>query len=279
MLDDIIYRNHRGEEAAFGEGGLFANESTLRDVAWEASRIGRSLRLGRSKSERSLPVRLCLPADEDGREARDRLFDLMDEDARTGEPGAFVANGYEMRCFVTQWAFSKYLLRDGYLRAELTVLPVDGVWTRTVHHEFRPSTPGPPGGLDLPCDLPCDLTPPPQPDFVRLDAASGSSPFLMRIWGPAHHPSVRIAGNLHAVEVDVPEGARLEVDARDGTCVMTERDGRETNCLALRLVEDDGVPCDLFRPVPSGEASVEWDGSFWFELDLFDERSTPRWAS
>ena len=279
MLDEIVYRNHRGEEAAFGEGGLFANENTLRDVAWESSRIGRSLRLGRSKAARALPVRLCLDADANGNAARDRLFEVVDEDARAGVPGRIVANGYELRCFVTEWKFSKYLVRDGYIRADLTVLPVDGVWTRTVHHEFRPSTPGPPGGLDLPCDLPCDLTPPPQPDFVRLDASNGSSPFLMRIWGPAHHPSVRIAGNLHAVEVDVPEGGRLEVDGRDGTCAMVEQDGRETNCLALRKTEDEGAPCDLFRPVPSGEASVEWDGSFWFELDLFDERSTPRWGS
>lgn len=279
MLDELTYISATGEVATFGSGA-YANESDLRDIEWSYSASGKRWKLRRSRSQRTVPLRLCVP-DEGGYEERDRIVSLMERDCMAQTPGRFVtANGYELECFVVGHAFSKYLLRPGYLRDDATVQPTDGAWVRGESRSYAPKLDDPTQGeyLDLPYDLPYDLSFPANSTEIYVDALADDAPFLLSIYGPAVNPSVTIAGTAYGAAATLADGDRLEIDSRAKTVTLVTSAGDRIDMFDKRPRGSQGSGSYAFERIPRGSSSIDWDGSFGFDLITYDERSTPPWS-
>ena len=128
---------------------------------------------------------------------------------------------------------------DRYAEFELTLLVESPVWTRETEVRFKPAVEES-GGVDFEFDFEFDFMAESGARSVSNDGMS-SCDWLWRVYGPASSPQVRIGGNLHRVNVGVPDGARLEVDsARRSVRVVHDDGARRQGVWLLPLREGAG---------------------------------------
>lgn len=205
----------------------------------------------------------------------DASFAAMDADVAAGAPGTLVAAGWSQRALVL--SHSAQSLAFGRLRATLSVALLDGWWQRGTTSEYVPQA-RTGAGLDLPADLPLDIGEPSPTQWVTV---GGPLPALLvvRVYGPAHSPSVTVGGNSYAVACDVPSGGHLTIDPRAmrATLVTVTGDASDVTPMAIRGT-GAGRGRYAFEPVPPGTHEVSWEGGFGFDLTVVERRGEPPWA-
>lgn len=281
MLDSLKYVNHEGREVVFGSGGVFANESDVRDFSYDIERTGsRVTSITRRFDTRTVPVRVCMPDGvAGGNELRDRIVDVFEADVYAREPGRLHANGWHIDCFVTAVASEKYLVRDGYLRMSVGVDFASDYWVRETTYQLESETSSAGyGHLDFPIGFDFDLSPNPTGKTIS-NPAMAASPFVMRIYGAVVDPSVVIGATTYACECSVPDGGYLYVDSREGkkACVVVLPDGSQENVFARRSKGKPGSGAYMFEPVAPGISDVILPVGSRLFLTLFERRSAPSW--
>ena len=177
-----------------------------------------------------------------------------------------------MRCWIVAGEPGKYWQDDRYAEMTLTLLVEDPSWARPSERAFVPETASAAGGRDFPRDFPFDL---------RRERASATlsvagefpSPFLWRVYGPVTSPYIRVAGNLYRVNVEVPEGARLEVDSRERTVALVLRDGTHVNVYSKRERGASGSGSYIFEPMPCGDSDLAWGNDCRMDLVTYEVRT------
>lgn len=260
-VDLLASRMHAGEtdEVRRREWGYTISTHSLKGVK-------------RTPAERKLKVLSSSRAESDM--AR-RVFD---RDVQNGTPGILSINGWSQRCLVT-----KTTPDIGYLGAaveELTVVLLDGCWTRLVTREYRPRTAaGGYGWLDLPTGFDFDLGPSLPTSDVTVDCTVRPNVRLV-LYGPCVNPYVIVGGNRYAVNRTIAEGERIEVDGRYKTIVQVMSDGTRVSCFAdgVRTGGEGGGSYIFERlPVSQYPIAVSWDNSFGFDLCWYEEESMVPW--
>lgn len=99
------------------------------------------------------------------------------------------------------------------------------------------------------------------------------SNFRMVIYGPCVKPSVYIGGYEYHADITLESGEYLEIDSAAETVTKYMVSGIRVNAFNNRSFQNN-----IFRPVQPGQQDISWDGSFDFDLILFEERSEPRWS-
>lgn len=99
------------------------------------------------------------------------------------------------------------------------------------------------------------------------------SNFRMVIYGPCVKPSVYIGGYEYHVDITLEAGEYLEIDSAAETVTKYMVSGIRVNAFNNRSFQNN-----IFRPIQPGQQDISWDGSFDFDLILFEERSEPRWS-
>lgn len=273
----IRYTNRRGESMEFGgaDDALHYLEHGLRDWAWSystgaASGKVTSFSAGGPK-EISFPVGIAAESEADGIEARNRLVLLGEPDIEAKEPGTLeVPGGWSMRCWIIGGEPTNYWMDDRYAEFDLTLLAESPIWTRESETRFEPAPSGS-GGFDPPFEFPFEFQPESGAKSVSNDGMFACS-WLWRVYGPATSPYMRVGGNLHKVNVDVPSGARLEVDSREHTVRVIMADGTVEDAYSKRERGGKGSGSYLFEPVPEGDSAVTWDGTYSFDVVLYESR-------
>ncbi|MGN0076337.1 MAG: hypothetical protein ACI38Z_05115 [Parafannyhessea sp.] len=207
----------------------------------------------------------------------DELRHVAEEDVRAATPGTLRVGEWRQRALIVACVPSK-VVRGAHL-AKLTVLLLDGAWHRPHVEEFRAaSSTSSSTGLDLPYDLPYDMAPPAARTTLAT-AGWGPSPVSITYWGPATNPAIAIAGNTYEVDVEVPSGARVELDGLAKTATLILVDGTRQSVFS-KAVRGSGVGCGryAFQPVPAGTHGVGWDQSFSFDLTWWEEEGSPAWT-
>lgn len=209
-----------------------------------------------------------------------RLGRIMDADIAAGEVGRLVTlDGWEQRAVcVKSKPEDRYA---GGVVLTLTLVLLDGCWTRLVTREYRPRTAA--GGyewLDLPTDFPADLGPSLPTSDVTVDCTVRPNVRLV-LYGPCVNPYVIVGGNRYAVDVTLSEGERVEVDGRDKTITKVTADGTCINCFGkgVRTGGEGGGSYVFERlPVSQWPISVSWDNSFGLDLAWYEEEGEPPWS-
>lgn len=275
MLDTTMtYTNGAGESIEFAPGSRWGyGETDLRDWSWGFDEAcGRAV--GFRRAPRDFTLRAMMRG---GSEAeRDRAYDVLEHDVRAGAPGTLRAGGSSMRCYAVACSKDLWWFDGGIMRATIKMHADDPVWVRERTVDFpKDSGAAHAGGwLDYPIAYPYD--------YKREDRASQSkNPFRapcrirLTVFGPAETPYVIIAGNRYQVNASVPDGCLLVVDGREGTIVLRDRGGHESNLFASG-VRAEGAR--IFAPVPGGTSTLSWTGDFGFSITYIEERSEPAWT-
>ena len=279
----MTYTAHDGRSMAFGApgGSLHYFDSEVRDMAdweWDESN-GRAVGFGRKRlRETKLTVGIAAGSDEDGIRLRNELRDLADSDVSAGQYGHLSVGEWSMSCMIVGCSTTKWHMGPRWAEVELKLLCERACWVRERLTEYRQTrTSEQSGGIDYPHDYPHDFGTDPVLPQLRNPAASACG-FLLRVYGPASSPYVQIGGDVHKVDVEVPEGSVLTVDCRDRSVVLHGEYGFAQNVFAKRQRGAEGSGTYLFQPVEPGAHDMAASGRFDFDVVLFEEASTPEWS-
>lgn len=254
---------------------LSGTAAGIRGRAWGYTVGYRSLS-GATRAARECAVTVAFL---DAREA-DRLRRLADRDMAEGTPGRIVLDGWSQRAYITK-AEPASIARS-HVKVDLTVVLLDGVWRKghTVSFEQLTAPSGDGEFLDLPHDLPYDLGVPSTRRYFEA-GEWGEAPLRLTVYGPAVNPSIRIDGNWYRVDLTVPDGGYLVVDpiSSPRSVTLVNADGSTVDAFP-KARRGDGLGGGeyIFQPASPGTHEVDWDRSFGFDLEWFEEESEPPWS-
>lgn len=209
----------------------------------------------------------------------DRFRRIADRDVFNGTPGKMVVNGWSQRCFVVAQEVDE--VWHGSLEATVTLVLLDGVWSKPRTVEFSPE--GADIGeafLDVPYDLPYDLSVTGASTKVE-GSVYFPSPLGIRFYGPCEEPKVTVGSNLYKVGVRVPDGGILTVDPLSSpkSVTLTLKDGTKSDVYPQsERGNGKGSGSYIFETLPVGTHSVSWDGSFRFDLIVYEQEGEPEWS-
>ncbi|OZG57869.1 hypothetical protein BTIS_1110 [Bifidobacterium tissieri] len=195
--------------------------------------------------------------------------------------GTLTVDGWTQKCLVPRVKPS--ITFHGFAQCDITFLLLDGVWRHDMDtlHYWPASTSGGAADLDLPTDMPFDLA-----GGAKIDTLVNTSllprPWRMTIFGPATNPSIVIGGNTHQIDVTIPAGGYLLIDAIDNEkqVLLVDQNGNRANVLdKARRGTGQGSGEYIFERIPAGTSALSWSNSFGFDLTVVEERSVPPWSN
>lgn len=253
-----------------GPSGFVGTAENVRSRSW-AYEIGKRDLLSTSRIPRECEIDFACDY-----ATADALREAADADMMARTPGMFVAQGeWHQRGYIT--ASEPQSIHFGHLRTKLSAVLLDGAWWRLRGISLLPDSSIASNGLDYPYDFEYDYSPPTTGGAVDTGKLCACVPRLV-FYGAVNNPQVTIAGNKYQVNVNVPAGARVEIDGRDKTVKLITGDGTTTDKFADALRgSGEGGGEYIFQPIPAGEHAVTWDGTFGVDVGWYDEVGEPPW--
>lgn len=276
MLEKFIFENHLGIRFDGLSSGVYLNYNDLRDYAWNYDTINNRIsRFYMGAKNRKIPLVVLCKSDEEAVAVKNRLHELAEVDIEAKIPGKVFVGDYYTNGYITASTKSNYLINKRLCNIELTLTSDDPAWYREQKYAF-PSGTGDPigigGGTDYPYDYPYDFALSLNGQRIVCDSV-GSNAFQLLIYGEVTNPSVVIGGHVYTVNGMVGAGETLLIDSVTKTITLTTATGGKINWFDKRGREDY-----IFEPIPAGQNTVSWTGTFSFDLTVIEKRSEPRWT-
>lgn len=270
------YVNHFGSTFDFDAPGIYTHRDAIRDYSWSITLLnGRVSSASRAEATLSLVVNFAM--DPEGcEEQKKQLCRVLDADPLAGKTGRLYDDDWYIECILQSSVKALWWYGNGCARCNLSFLASDPVWVRERVSVFSKGDTS--GGLNFPFDFP----------FGFENAGAGTrflenpglepSPMRITIYGPAKSPVVVVGGNRYEIDVDVDENGKLVIDGTCKTIEVEDAYGRRENAFSKRLGtqrEDSGTYA--FQRLKPGHQAVSWDGSFAFEVVVFERASEKGW--
>ena len=276
MLEKFIFENHLGQRFEGLPNGVFLNYNDLRNYSWSYDTINNRIsRFYMGTKNRKLPLVVKCNSDEEAVAVKNRLHELAEADIEAKIPGKIFVGDYYTNGYITASTKSNYLITKRLCYIELTLTSDDPAWYREQTHTFLPGTGssiGIGGGTDYPYDYPYDYALSLKGQKIVCDSV-GSNAFRLLIYGEAVNPSVVIGGHVYAINGTIGKGETLLIDSLSKKITLTTAFGNKINWFDKRGREDY-----IFEPIPAGQNTVSWLGTFGFDLMVIEKRSEPRWT-
>ena len=273
MLEKFIFENHLEQRFDGLSNGVYLNYNDLRDYSWNYDTINSRISGFRSKiTKRKLPLVVCCDSGDEAVAIMNRLHELAESDIAAKIPGKVFVGDYYTSGYITASKKSKYLVKKHYCELDLTLVSEDSAWYKEQQYTFLPSesTVGIGSGTDYPYDYKYDYALTLQGRKIVCDSP-GSNAFRLLIYGEVANPSIIIGGHVYTVNGIVESGETLLIDSLSKTITLTTAAGNKINWFDKRSRENY-----IFEPIPSGQSTVSWNGSFGFELTAIEKRSEPK---
>lgn len=275
MLDRFVYENHLGQRFDGLKNGVYLNYSTLRDYLWSIETInGKISRLFHEVTERTLPLVFVGKTDDEAATAKNRLLELAETDIEAMIPGKIFIGDYYTNGYITSSAKSEYLINNLYCRNELTLTSDDPMWYREQTYAFNSKTTDLIGSgkeADYPYDYSYDYAISQNGRKIVCDSVR-SSAFRLCIYGEATNPTITIGGHVYAINGSIGAGESLLIDSLSKKIILTTAKGGKINWFDKRSRDSY-----VFEPIPAGQNTVYYNGSFGFDLTVIEKRSEPKW--
>ena len=276
MLEKFIFENHLGQRFEGLPNGVYLNYNDLRDYSWSYDTINNRIsRFYMGTKTRKLPLVVKCNSDEEAIAVKNRLHELAEADIEARIPGRIFVGEFFTNGYITASTKSNYLIKKQYCEIDLTLVSDDPAWYREQAHTFisgEGSAIGIGGGTDYPYDYPYDYALSLKGQNIVCDT-TGSNAFRLLIYGEAVNPSVVIGGHVYAINGTIGKGETLVIDSLNKTITLTTATGNKVNWFDKR-----GRDNYIFEPIPAGQSTVSWLGTFGFELTVIEKRSEPRWT-
>lgn len=274
MLDKMKYVNSKGESIEFGNG-IYVNYSDVRDYEWEyVSKCNRIAGFRRNISKKSIPLVLVKASREELIAVRDRLYQVIEYDVINATPGKLYIGDFYLKCYLCGGKNSGYLARRD-MQTTLTLVTDSNIWIKESHYSYSARGQEIVDSEDAYMDYPYDHSYDYASAILAYTADNmgfSEADFKMTIMGPCSAPEITIAGHPYKVDTELSSGEMLVIDSAVRKVYKIMVNGEQVNQFHLRDRENS-----VFKKIPAGNNTVTWDGSFSFELTLFEGRSEPRW--
>lgn len=201
----------------------------------------------------------------------DALHEDFELDVRNNTPGRIVWGDYYIDCYITECvtAPEKVITRTGN---DIEIYCPYPFWIRERKQSFYKQATSQGGSfLDYTYDF--------EYDYYVGDAGSAiwqtgipfESAFEMVIYGAATNPRIVANGYPYKVNVTLEAGEYLILNTKEKTITHHKANGTDENAFDLRDKENS-----VFNPMPAGDITFGWPGTFGFDITIFEERSEPR---
>ncbi len=276
MLENFIYENHLGRRYDGLAHRVYLNANELRDYSWDYDIINnRIARFYRSPAQRKLPLIIIGKTKAEAVEAMNTLLELAEADVDAMLPGKIHVGEYYTTGYITASKKSEYRITGRYCEIELTLTSADPSWSRESTNVFGGSQDAVQtnrSGVDFPFDYKYDYSVTTTTRQIVCDTVK-SNKFKLRIYGEATNPTVMINNHAYKVNGMVKAGETLLIDSLTKTITLTTASGTKLNWFNNRSRE-----AYIFEPIPPGQSTILYNGSFKFDLIIIEERSEPRWT-
>lgn len=275
MEPSLRYVNHLGQEYDFHREKIWPLSESLYDfdVSYKLSN-GRVA--GHVFADREIPLSVAMNP-RDAAIEMNLFYQVLMADVESDRPGRLYDGAWYIECLLKKHS-KRYWYRDNDIRSyDLSLWSPDPTWYRdsayvftkhqnnsewlTYPHPYPHSYSGssPIGDLELDSLVDCD--------------------FGIEIFGAVTNPNVTIGENQYQVNVDVPEGASLEIDTKRGTVILTTEDGLEVDAFSSTADAPPGSGSYIFERLKPGSHYVSWDGSFDFAITVYEQGRERRWLN
>ena len=275
MLDNFVFVNHLEQRFVGLENGVYLNSSELRDYSWSYDTINNRIsRFYMGAKTRTIPLVVYCNSDEEAVAVKNRLHELAEADIEATIPGKIFVGDYYTNGYITASKKTNYLIRKKYCKINLSFTSDDPSWYLEKTYSMMPGqensvTSG--GGSDYPYDYAYDYASSKTGGIIVCNSIRANA-FRMRIYGEATNPTVVISGQVYKINGKVAKGETLLIDSLSKTITLTTATGEKVNWFNNRSRDSY-----VFEPIPAGQNTVVWDGSFGFNLTVIEKRSEPRW--
>ena len=126
--------------------------------------------------------------------------------------------------------------------------------------------------LDYPYDYNYDYTPAEGGSELWVTDHYASSNFEMTIYGPCIDPKININGYPYEIFDTVEKGEYIVINSKNTTVIKYRNNGTTADLWDYRAKE-----YSIFKKIPGETLSVNWSGSFGFDVVMYLERSEPKW--
>ena len=284
-MNDFIYENNKGEKINLCKWPYKLNVEPMFDYEWDYTK--RDYRRGdiiagftKKIQTKSLVLHIASPNVDVRNLAIDNLNSAIEADIYEGTPGKIWLGDWFTYGYITaakneNWQYGvpiikktitlareqsswyRQILKKSYEANLIIIEPEEWDKTYADMHDFQ---------YDYMTDFDTRV------ELVNPDALPSN--FILKIIGPAERPEITIGKNVIQFNYDVQDGCELVVDATKKTTIVYQPDGTQINVFGARNAD-----YYIFERMPSGINTVEWDGSFSWEITLIEERSEPRWLT
>ncbi len=271
MIENIKYINHLKEVFEFDKNGVFANENNLRDYIWKSVGNHQIKRFKKEIVQKKLPVMIV----SDNMEIRNKLFEVTEKDILAQKYGRIVIGDYYLNCYITGIKKKKYLINEKYIELDIIITTDYPYWIKEKKSVFNilleELHPGEKRNFDYNYDFNFDYSNGLKKSSLVNDSFK-SIPFKLDIYGPCVDPVIIINNHIYKLNTELKNGEYAEINAIDKTIFKVDVSGKRINIFNLREKEHY-----IFKNIESGTNDVNWDGTFGFDITLYEERSEPKW--
>lgn len=275
---NIYYENNAGEKLNLLSEPYRLQTGSLFDYAWdyEYKKYSSRVKITRFyKNILTLPLTLGITGrdKESYNEAINRFHEVTERDVISNMPGKLYVGEQYLKCFLTESSKKDWESDITVLDNEIKLISAEPFWITEKNFSFQKKTAKEKifEHLDHPYDYPHDLLAEPY-GLDKIEGGTSDSHFKLTIYGPAVFPQIIIGGHIYRVNTVVAEGEYLTIDSRSHEVIRHLIDGTKIDEYDNREHEHS-----VFKKIPAGIMETEWNGSFGWDITLFEERSEPRW--
>jgi len=269
-----FYENHKGERINLLEHPYRLETGDFFDYEWECLSYGRNI-YGFQRRMMEKTVRLeafCARAELAA--AMNRLESVTQADVMNSMPGKLYVNDQYLVCYVKQSKKTEWET-DVLTVIELTIVSDKPFWVSELFRSFLPKGEGEvaDGGLNHPFNYPFNYT---VSDRGIVDwniDHFNASPYFMIIYGPVTNPRILINNQPIDIYTTLESNEHLTIDSHAHKIIKHLSNGTKAN-----LFDDRYKTTSIFDPIPAGNVTFNWPGTFGFDLTVYLERNEPPWT-
>lgn len=226
----------------------------------------------RTHRQEKIIVQIFADSEEEYKKLINRFHEITEKDIIQNHPGKLWINDYYMPCYLNANEIKEFDELYYYIKNEVTLTSFDPFWINKRTYKFQsykdktdtknkkypykfPFRYGGGGG-----------------DGILINDHYMPSNFKLYIFGRVINPMVIVGENRYLVNTIVEEGEYIEIDSKEETVKKVLKDGQRENLFHYR---EKGKR--FFEKIKPGRQQVKWTGKFDFEIEMYEERSEPKW--
>lgn len=276
---EIFYQNNYGQKIDFMESPYAIFESDFLDFSWDYESSynagmfgGRISSFYRKVAKFSMGLAISASSEAEYNQARNYFLEVTEKDILNLTPGRLHVGDSYLTCYLYASKKSEWEHMGCFMINKVKVATEYPAWCKDVKTTYSQNTSGS-NEDDYPYDYPYDYLSVFEQSTL-LNSHYAPCALRLYMYGPCENPSVFIGGHLYQINTSVSDGEYLFVDGREKEIYLYRQDGSRESMFNARNKDSD-----VFQNIAPGSHAVTWNGDFWFDAVLTEERSEPEWTT